>query len=140
MLAVIARAHQFLTFATPPNLQAAVAYGLGKEDAYFTAMRDGYQRSRDRLAALLRTTGYAVLPSEGTYFLCVDLAASGIAQDDRSFCRDLVRLSGVAAIPLSAFHVDAAPYAVIRLCFAKQDAVLDQAGARLSRHRIALPV
>ena len=29
----LARAHQFLTFTTPPNLQAAAAYGLGKDDA-----------------------------------------------------------------------------------------------------------
>jgi N-succinyldiaminopimelate aminotransferase len=47
----LARAHQFLTFTTPPNLQAAVALGLGKDDAYFSAMRAGYQRSRNRLSA-----------------------------------------------------------------------------------------
>ncbi len=35
----LAKAHQFLTFTTPPNLQAAVAYGLSKDDAYFEGMR-----------------------------------------------------------------------------------------------------
>jgi aspartate/methionine/tyrosine aminotransferase len=135
LLAGIARAHQFLTFTTPPNLQAAVAYGLGKPDAYFVEMRGAYQRARDRLAALLVPAGYVVLPSEGTYFLCVDLAASGIAADDRDFCRDLVTGAGVAAIPLSAFHVEKPEDAVIRLCFAKQDSVLDAAGARLAAYR-----
>ncbi|KQS02993.1 aminotransferase [Sphingomonas sp. Leaf357] len=138
LLGPIARAHQFLTFATPPNLQVAVAYGLGKDDAYFRQMRAGYQRGRDRLAALLTDAGYAVLPSEGTYFLCVDLAASGIAQDDRSVCRDLVAAAGVAAIPLSAFHVTPPDDHVIRLCFAKQDAVIDAAGARLAAYRRTL--
>src|SRR6185369_3693025 len=102
LLAPIAKAHQFLTFTTPPNLQQAVAYGLGKEEAYFLAMRAGYQRSRDRLAARLSAGGYRVLPSEATWFLCVDLRASGIDLGDRDFCLRAVREAGVAAIPLSA--------------------------------------
>src|SRR4051794_4287183 len=47
----IAGAHQFLTFSTAPNLQAAAAYGLGKEEGYFEAMRTGFAASRDVLAA-----------------------------------------------------------------------------------------
>ena len=50
VLRVLAKAHQFLTFTTPPNLQAAVAYGLGKDDSYFVGMRRDLQRSRDRFA------------------------------------------------------------------------------------------
>ena len=38
LLTPIAKAHQFITFTTPPNLQKAVAYGLGKEDAYFDGL------------------------------------------------------------------------------------------------------
>ncbi|MBW7947039.1 MAG: aminotransferase, partial [Sphingomonadaceae bacterium] len=78
----LARAHQFLTFTTPPNLQAAIAYGLGKDDAYFTAMRADFARSRDRLASGLEAAGWKTLPSAGTYFLSVDLAASGVSLDD----------------------------------------------------------
>ena len=51
ILRSLARAHQFITFTTPPNLQEAVAYGLTKDDAYFAAMRAGLQRSRDRFAS-----------------------------------------------------------------------------------------
>ena len=39
LLKVLAKAHQYITFTTPPNLQAAVAYGLGKPAAHFDAMR-----------------------------------------------------------------------------------------------------
>ena len=35
LLRVAAKVHQFLTFTTAPNLQAAVAYGLGKPADYF---------------------------------------------------------------------------------------------------------
>src|SRR3989440_7085495 len=47
-LRVLAKAHQYLTFTTPPNLQAAVSYGLGKTDDYFEGMRRELQQSRDR--------------------------------------------------------------------------------------------
>jgi len=131
----IARAHQFLTFTTPPALQTAVAYGLGKEEGAFTEMRAGYQRARDLLAGALSAEGFAVLPSEGTYFLNVDLVASGIAERDADFCRRIVTTAGVAAIPLSAFYAEDAVDTVIRLCFAKQDDVLLTAAERLGRAR-----
>ena len=46
---LVARAHQFLTFATAPNLQAAVAFGLDEGDAWLQPMRDRFQRARDRM-------------------------------------------------------------------------------------------
>ena len=64
VLRVLAKAHQFLTFTTPPNLQAAVAYGLGKDDAYFEGMRADLQRSRDRFAAGLASLGFPVIDAE----------------------------------------------------------------------------
>lgn len=140
LLAPIAAAHQFLTFTTPPALQSAVAYGLGKEEAWFAADRAALQRSRDRLTQALTAGGYAVLPSEGTYFVTVDLAASGIAMADGDFCRALVEYRGVAAIPLSAFYAGDTPDSLIRLCFAKQDATLDEAAARLISARQAVSI
>lgn len=133
LAAVLAKAHQFLTFTTPPNLQAAAAYGLGKDLAYFEGMRAAFARSRDRLAAGLSAQGYAVLPSRGTYFLSIDLAASGIDQDDRTWCERLVEERGVAAIPVSAFYAEAPVTTVVRLCFAKEDATIDAALERLGR-------
>ena len=130
---VLARAHQFLTFTTPPNLQAAAAYGLGKDMAYFTSMRASFQRSRDRLAAGLEGLGYAVLPSAATYFLNIDLARSGIAMADVAFCDWLVEEAGVAAIPVSAFYAEDAVTNVVRLCFAKADETIDAALERMAR-------
>ena len=135
LLAAIAKAHQFLTFTTPPNLQAAVAYGLGKDAAYFAGMRAEYQHGRDRLAAALVDGGWAVLPSEGAYFLCVDLDASGVAADDLTFCRRAVTEAGVGAIPVSVFYAEAPVTNVVRLCFAKSDATLDAGAERLNAAR-----
>ena len=122
--------HQFLTFTTPPNLQSAVAFGLGKPDTHFAAMRADLQRSRDRLAGGLAERGFAVLPTAGTYFLNVDLAPLGIS-DDAGFCERLVAQHGVAAVPVSAFYARDAVRSVVRFCFAKSDATLDAALQRL---------
>jgi aspartate/methionine/tyrosine aminotransferase len=129
----LSRAHQFLTFTTPPNLQAAAAYGLGKDNRYFEAMRADLAHSRDRLTAGLHQAGWAVLPAQGTYFLSLDLAASGIALDDAAFCDRLVSEFGVAAIPVSAFYADDPVTHIVRLCFAKRDETLDAAVDRMTR-------
>jgi aspartate/methionine/tyrosine aminotransferase len=134
IMRVLSKAHQFLTFTTPPNLQAAVAFGLGKEDGYYEGMRADFQRSRDRFAAGLRDLGFAVLPSAGTYFLNVDIAPLG-ESDDVDFCRRLVTENGVAAIPVSAFYAEGAVRNVVRFCFAKRDATLDAALERLAARR-----
>lgn len=135
----VAKAHQFLTFSTPPNLQTAVAEGLAWPEARFTEMRADLQQSRDRLAAGLTANGYVVTASEGTYFLCTDLKASGIDINDQDFCRRLVADFGVAAVPVSAFTTgEDRPTGIVRLCFAKADDVLDEAILRLGRARAAL--
>ena len=132
----VAKAHQFLTFATPPNLQGAVAAGLAWPEDRFLQMRADLQRSRDRLASGLTDQGFVLTPGEGTYFLNLDLAASGVTLPDREFSLRVVAEFGVASIPLSAFST-APSGAVARLCFAKADAVLDQAIERLGRARLA---
>jgi N-succinyldiaminopimelate aminotransferase len=131
ILRVLARAHQFITFTTPPNLQSAVAYGLMKEDSYFVNMRAAFQRSRDRFSAGLAELGFRVLPSAGTYFVNIDI--SGYERDDLAFCTWLVEEHGVAAIPVSAFYAEEAIRSVVRFCFAKHDSTLDSALARLSK-------
>jgi len=131
----LAAAHQFLTFTTPPNLQAGVAWGLDNHRAWFDTMPASLQRSRDRLTTGLRAVGYAVLESQGTYFLNVDLTASGVTVDDVTFCERCVVEHGVAAIPVSAFFAEDAVTHVVRLCFAKADATLDAAVERLAAAR-----
>ena len=135
LTAQISKAHQFLTFTVAPGTQAAVAYGLGKDDVYFTEMRADYARSRDRLFEGLKAEGFAVLPSEGTYFLNIDLEASGIGLGDRAFCLRAVKEAGVAAIPVSAFYEENPITTVVRLCFAKKDATLDAGIEALAKAR-----
>jgi len=125
MASAAARAHQFLTFSTAPNLQSAVAFGMGEGDAWLQPMRQRFARARDRMAEGLARAGYATLHVESTYFLCVDLAASGIALDDEEFARRAVEEAGVAVVPISAFAEKDAARHIVRLCFGKRDETID---------------
>ena len=130
---VVARAHQFLTFSTAPNLQAAVGFGLDEGDAWIQPMRDRFQRSRDLMTRGLRDAGYAVLDSGATYFLCVDLKASGLGLDDESFATAAVERAGVAVVPLSAFAERDPPRHLVRLCFGKKDETIHAGVAAMAR-------
>ena len=131
----VAKAHQFMTFTTPPNLQWAVAQGLAKPKEWFEDMRAGFARSRARLIAGLEAAGYAVLPSQATWFVSVDLTASGIELDDVTFADRMAIEGGVVTIPVSAFFEEAPVTNILRLCYCKDDAVLDEAIARLAAMR-----
>jgi len=131
----VAQVHQFLTFTTAPPLQTAVAAGLALPDAWFAAGRVRFVTARDRLVTDLARHGWKLLPTQGSYFVMADLAASGIEMGDRDFCEAAVIDPGIAAIPLSAFMPDSQQTPFIRLCFAKSDAILDEGAARLNRAR-----
>jgi len=132
----LARAHQFLTYASAPPLQWAVAEGLEMPPAMLEDQRADWAASRQRLRSGLESAGYAVLPNAATWFLCVDLSASGISLGDTEFSARAVREARVATIPVSAFYEGGErPGSIVRLCFTKPDAVLDEAAARLERFR-----
>ncbi len=132
---ILAKAHQFLTFTTAPNLQAAVAWGLENSADWFAQMPLDLMQSQARLADGLRREGFSVLPSAGTYFLTVDLPGSGVREGDLDFCYRSVREAGVAAIPVSAFYEADPVTSIVRLCFSKRDGVLDEGVRRLAKAR-----
>ena len=135
LTSLAARAHQFLTFASAPNLQAAVAFGLNEGDSWLQPMRDRFTRARDRMASGLEAAGFAVLPSASTYFMCVDLTASGISLDDEAFASQSVAEAGVAVVPLSPFAEQDPPRHMIRLCFAKRDETIDAGVEAMAKAR-----
>ncbi len=129
---IVARAHQNLTFTTPPNLQRAVATGLAKDDGYFASLAGELQARRDQLAGGLAALGFGVLETRGSYFVTADVAPLGWTGDDAAFCRHITERAGVTAIPVSAFYAGDAPRHYVRFAFCKREAVLDAALARLA--------
>ncbi len=134
LLQPVAKAHQFVTFTTPPGLQQAVAEGLAGGDEYYETLANDLQRRRDRLAAGLTSIGFEVLPCAGSYFLSADIRALGFDGDDVAFCRHITVNAGVAAVPVSSFFQNGDVRHYARFCFAKRDEALEEALARLGRY------
>ena len=131
LIRAVAKAHQFITFTTPPNLQEAVAFGLGKPDSYFSDLATELQSKRDHLSAGLADVGFDVGETMGTYFLTADIRSFGIADTDAEFSEKLVREARVGTVPVSAFYAANGPKHWVRFCFCKKTEVLDDAINRL---------
>ena len=125
------KVHQFNVFTVNTPVQYALAAYLANPAPYLD-LPAFYQRKRDLFRAGLANTKFKLLPSQGSYFQCVDISAvSDLGEAD--FCQWLTREVGVAAIPLSAFYGDGFDQRVVRFCFAKQDATLNAALERLQK-------
>ncbi len=129
------KVHQFNVFTVNTPMQHGLASYMANPAPYLD-LPAFYQRKRDLFRAGLARTRFRLLPSEGSYFQCVDI--SGLAVPERmlgeaGFCKWLTTEIGVAAIPLSAFYGDGFDQNVVRFCFAKKDETLASALERLAR-------
>ncbi|TAL55193.1 pyridoxal phosphate-dependent aminotransferase [Pandoraea sp.] len=125
------KVHQFNVFTVNTPMQHGLARYM-EDPAPYIDLPAFYQRKRDLFRAGLANTRFKLLPCEGTYFQCVDYSAIS-SQTEAEFAAWLTTEIGVAAIPVSAFHHAPHESGVVRFCFAKQDATLEQALARLAR-------
>ena len=125
------KVHQFNVFTVNTPVQYGLASYMANERAYLD-LPAFYQRKRDLFRAGLAKTRLKLLPSEGSYFQCVDISdVSDLNEAD--FCKWLTTDIGVAAIPLSAFYGNGFDQRVVRFCFAKKDETLNAALARLAK-------
>jgi len=124
------KVHQFNVFTVNSPAQAAFATVAGRPETW-RGLAAFYQAKRDRLRAQLAGSRLRLLPCAGTYFQLVDYRAISDLPDV-AFAEWLTREAGVAAIPVSVFSREPRSEGFVRLCFAKQDATLDAAAARLA--------
>ena len=125
------KVHQFNVFTVNTPMQHALAQYMADPQPYLQ-LPAFYQRKRDLFRQGLSATRLKLLPSEGSYFQCVDISAvSDLSEAD--FCQWLTREIGVAAIPLSAFYGEGFDQQVVRFCFAKKDETLHTALERLAK-------
>lgn len=131
LMAEFRKVHQFNVFTVNTPMQHGLAEYL-QDPAPYLGLPAFYQAKRDLFRAGLADSRLKLLPSSGSYFQCVDYSAVSNLPE-REFCEWLIREVGVAGIPLSAFYGDGFEQGVVRFCFAKQDATLHTALARLRR-------
>ncbi|WP_311221562.1 MULTISPECIES: pyridoxal phosphate-dependent aminotransferase [unclassified Acidovorax] len=131
LMAEFRKVHQFNVFTVNTPMQHGLAAYL-QDPAPYLQLPAFYQAKRDLFRQGLEGSRLKLLPSTGSYFQCVDI--SGVSDlNEADFCQWLTREIGVAAIPLSAFYGNGFDQRVVRFCFAKQDATLNEALTRLRK-------
>lgn len=131
LVAAVRTVKQFLTYTNAAPMQPGIARGLGMPDEYYRTLAADLARKRDLLSDGLRSAGFTVFPSAGTYFVSADIRPLGYA-DGLAFCRELPHRVGVVAIPHVVFYdnVDVGR-PLVRFAFCKRDEVLGEAVERL---------
>ena len=131
LMAEFRKVHQFNVFTVNTPVQHGLADYMA-DPAPYLQLSAFYQAKRDFFRAGLAGSRFKLLPSDGTYFQCVDYSAiSDLSEAD--FAMWLTREIGVAAIPVSAFYSQPRESGVVRFCFAKKEETLALALERLAK-------
>jgi methionine aminotransferase len=130
LTAELRKVHQFVTFSTSTAAQHAFADLLVEHAGALQALPGFYQEKRDRFRRLMASSRFRLLPVASTYFQLADYSEVS-DEPDLVFARRLTTEAGVAGIPVSPFYSSPPQRRIIRFCFAKNDATLDHAAARL---------
>jgi aminotransferase len=129
VIAEARKVHDFLTVGAAAPLQEAAVTALELPLDYYAKLTDGYARKRDLFMGYLDAAGLTYTVPQGAYYVMVDVSNFGVT-DDNAFCRWLAKEIGVAAVPGSSFFHEPVNH-LIRLHFARSEAILSEAGERL---------
>jgi len=116
--------HDFLTVGAPTPFQHAAAAALAFPDGYYVNLQAHYAGARKFLFDLLQKVGFQCSVPQGAYYIIADI--SGLMRklgvdDDFSFSRKLIEVTGVATVPGSSFYSEPVKGRTqVRFCFCKK--------------------
>jgi methionine transaminase len=130
MMKEFRKVHQFNVFSCDTPKQVGVAAYMQQEKAWLQ-LPSFMQQKRDFFRELMRSTPFQCIPSHGSYFECYGYGHFS-QEPDKEFAIRLTKEYGIATIPVSAFYQNGEDNKVLRFCFAKKEATLTRAVARLA--------
>ena len=132
LTAELRRVHQYVTFVANTPVQLGLADFMAMAPEYAQGLSGFYQAKRDLFVSRLAGSRFTVRPTAGTYFQLLDYGAVS-SERDVDLAHRLTVQHKVASIPVSVFFESPPESRVLRFCFAKNDATLEQAAAVLCR-------
>ena len=123
------KVHQFNCFSCHTPSQVALAKFLKNKDSYLS-LSSFMQKKRDYFISLMQHTGFTLLKSFGSYFICAGYSRIS-DEGDKEFAERITRDFGVATIPVSSFYNNGTDNRVVRFCFSKKNETLELAAERL---------
>jgi len=130
----VGRVFDQMTVCAPRPLQRGVAQALRElPPPFYEALRDDYERRRDRLCAALRAAGFRFTPPEGAYYVLADHREALGDVEPAEAVRRLIDRVAINAVPGHLFHARAEGVRTVRFHFAVAPDVLDEVCRRLGR-------
>lgn len=123
--------HDLTYVCAPAPLQHGAAAGLLQlQDDFYRDLATQYEQKRDRLVEALNTAGLTPFVPKGAYYILADVSSlAGATASEKA--RTLLARCGVAAVAGTAFFSEGRGGDLLRFCYAKKDAILDEACQRL---------
>ena len=118
---------------SPAPLQLGVTRGITDlAQDYYTDLCTTYSLKRDQICSILNGAGITAYVPQGAYYVLADVGAlPGKTSKEKAMY--ILEKVGVASVPGSAFYHDRAGENLVRFCFAKNPAVLDEACEKLRK-------
>ena len=133
----IRKVHDFFTVGAPTPFQEAAAFALSMPESYYKSLRLRYDQLRNFLFGVLSEVGFKPFLPKGSYYIIAEtdeLMEKLSVEDDFSFSRKLIELTGVATVPGTSFY--ASPNKglnQVRFAFCKKLETLESVERRLRR-------
>ena len=116
---------------TPTPLQHALARVLLRDPGYYDRLRIDFARKRNIITDALEMAGFSVYPSRSSFYVWVRIPHR--FEDATELNEFLISEAGVAGVPGSAFMDEPERDVFMRLCFAREDEMLQLAAERIVR-------
>ncbi len=127
--------HDMMYVCAPAPFQHGCAAGLEQlPESFYAGLATEHESKRERALAALTDAGLKPHVPDGAYYILADASRlEGNSAQEKA--RKLLEKTGVAAVAGSAFFTNGGGDKLLRFCFAKRDAELDEACERLRRLR-----
>jgi aminotransferase len=113
----------------PTPLQWGIARALEIGDDYYRNLAADYEKKRDMLAEALREGGFTPFVPQGAYYMLAEIPDEYASASDAAM--SLIENARVASVPGPSFYASGAGDRLLRFCFAKDFASLEEACRRL---------
>ncbi len=115
----------------PTPLQWGIARALDIGEEYYANLAADYEKKRDMLAEALREAGFKPFVPQGAYYMLAEIPSNFTNASEAAMT--LIEEAGVASVPGPSFYASDRGDRLLRFCFAKDFAALEEAGRRLRK-------
>lgn len=132
---IIAEMSDLVYVCAPSPLQTGVTEGiLTLSEGHYKWLRDDHYEKREKICGALADAGFTPSVPDGAYYLLADFSSIE-AGSSRDRAITFLKETGIAGVPGSAFFHDNSGDHLIRFCFAKEMAVIDEVCKRIKSYR-----